>query len=150
VRPPDPYNLARFLAAQEPVYAQALTELSQGRKRTHWMWFILPQLAGLGLSETSRRYAIQNLDEARAYLAHPVLGVRLRECTTTLLGVTGRSAHDIFGSPDDLKLRSSATLFTQVSPPDSLFHQLLDRYFGGQADSRTLELLADGDLGVSG
>lgn len=132
--------LDRFLTAQHPVYAEVLAELASGRKRTHWMWFIFPQLAGLGMSETSRRYAIRDLGEARAYLAHPVLGTRLRRCAGVLLEHPDRSAHEIFGSPDDLKLRSCATLFALVSPAGSAFHQLLDRYFGGNEDSRTLEL----------
>ena len=118
--------LDRFLTAQDQVYAEVLTELAGGRKRTHWMWFIFPQIAGLGTSETSRRYAIRDLEEARAYLAHPILGSRLRQCAGILLELRLHSAHDIFGSPDDLKLRSSATLFAQVSPPNSVFHQVLD------------------------
>jgi uncharacterized protein (DUF1810 family) len=136
----DPRSLDRFLTAQNPVYDQVLTELSDGRKRTHWMWFIFPQIAGLGTSETSRRYAIRDLEEARAYLAHPVLGSRLRQCAGILLELKVHSAHDIFGSPDDLKLRSSATLFAQISPSGSVFHQLLDRFFDGEGDRRTLAL----------
>jgi uncharacterized protein (DUF1810 family) len=132
--------LDRFLTAQDQVYAEVLTELAAGRKRTHWMWFIFPQIAGLGTSETSRRYAIRDLEEARAYLAHPILGSRLRQCAGILLELRVHSAHDIFGSPDDLKLRSSATLFAQVSPPNSVFHQLLDQFFGGEEDTRTLAL----------
>jgi len=135
--------LDRFLTAQNPVYDQVLTELSDGRKRTHWMWFIFPQIAGLGASETSRRFAIRNLDEARAYLAHPILGARLRQCAALLLQLRDRSAHEIFGSPDDLKLRSSATLFAQVSPPNSVFHQVLDQFFGGDEDARTIALAPD-------
>jgi uncharacterized protein (DUF1810 family) len=134
------HSLDRFLTAQNPVYDQVLTELSGGRKRTHWMWFIFPQIAGLGRSETSRRYAIRDLEEARAYLAHPILGTRLRQCANLLLDISGRSAHEILGSPDDLKLRSSATLFAQVSPSGSAFHQLLDRFYGGAVDTRTVEL----------
>lgn len=133
-------NLDRFLTAQAPIYDQVLTELKSGRKRTHWMWFIFPQIAGLGFSDTSRRYAIRDLDEARTYLAHPVLGARLRECASLLLDISGRSAHEILGSPDDLKLRSSATLFALVSPAGSVFHQLLERFFGGAVDTRTMEL----------
>lgn len=133
-------NLDRFLTAQAPIYDQVLTELKSGRKRTHWMWFIFPQIAGLGFSDTSRRYAIRDLAEARTYLAHPVLGARLRECASLLLDISGRSAHEILGSPDDLKLRSSATLFALVSPAGSVFHQLLERFFGGAVDTRTMEL----------
>ncbi|HEX6991897.1 MAG TPA: DUF1810 domain-containing protein [Gemmatimonadales bacterium] len=134
------HSLDRFLTAQKPVYDQVLTELSDGRKRTHWMWFIFPQIAGLGTSETSRRFAIRNLDEARAYLAHPILGARLRQCAALLLQLRDRSAHEIFGSPDDLKLHSSATLFAQVSPSGSVFRQLLDQFFGSEEDTRTLAL----------
>jgi uncharacterized protein (DUF1810 family) len=134
------HSLDRFLTAQNPVYDQVLTELAGGRKRTHWMWFIFPQIAGLGTSETSRRYAIRDLHEARAYLAHPILGERLQQCAALLLQLRDRSAHEIFGSPDDLKLRSSATLFAQISPSGSVFHQLLDRFFDGEGDPRTLAL----------
>lgn len=137
----DPFHLARFIVAQRPVYDQALAELRAGRKRSHWMWFVFPQLAGLGRTEMARTYAIQSLEEARAYLAHPTLGPRLLECATAMLGVTGRSAHEILGSPDDLKLRSSATLFAAVSPGGSPFHAILERYYDGVADSRTLQLL---------
>ena len=133
-------NLERFLTAQAPVYDQVLTELKSGRKRTHWMWFIFPQIAGLGFSETSRYYAERDVDEARAYLAHPILGARLRECADLVLNVPDRTAHEIFGSPDDLKLRSCATLFALVSPAGSVFHQLLERFFGGAVDTRTMEL----------
>jgi len=137
----DPHDLARFIDAQSRTYAQALAELRDGRKRSHWMWFVFPQIDGLGLSATSRRYAIRSRAEAVAYLQHPVLGSRLRECTQAVLAVEGRSARDIFGVPDDMKLRSSATLFAQVSPPGSEFHQLLDRCFDGRPDGKTLELL---------
>jgi len=137
----DPYSLNRFLEAQEPIYGLALSELRSGRKRSHWMWFVFPQLAGLGASPTSRHYAISSIAEAEAYLAHPVLGPRLIECAEAVLGATGRSAHDIFGSPDDLKLRASATLFAHVSPPGSAFHRLLDRYFPDGPDARTMALL---------
>jgi uncharacterized protein (DUF1810 family) len=137
----DPYNLKRFVHAQERIYPRVLAELRAGQKRSHWMWFIFPQIAGLGWSPTSRLYAIRDEDEARAYLAHPVLGERLRECAEEVLRVTGRSAEDIFGSIDAVKLRSSATLFAAVSPEGSVFHQLLDRYYNGEADPRTIELL---------
>ena len=137
----DPYNLKRFLGAQATIYQKVLAELKAGQKRSHWIWYIFPQYQGLGFSSMSQRYAIQSLDEARAYLNHPVLGDRLIECTTTVLSITGRSAYQIFGSPDDLKLRSCATLFAVVSPADSLFVQLLDRFYHGQRDPKTLQLL---------
>ena len=137
----DPHNLNRFVEAQEGIYERALSEIRSGEKRTHWMWFIFPQHDGLGFSEISRRYAIKSLAEAEAYLAHPVLGPRLLECCEAALVVEGRSANEIFGSPDDLKLRSCATLFTRVSPTGSVFERVLDRYFGGEPDERTLELL---------
>ena len=129
----DPYDLGRFLEAQRDDYALALTELRDGRKRSHWMWYIFPQLAGLGHSAMSRRYAISGLAEADAYLRHPVLGPRLVTCAEAALAIQGRTAHDIFGSPDDLKLRSCATLFAQISPPGSVFHRLLDKYYGREA-----------------
>ncbi len=135
-------NLDRFLDAQEGIYPQALAELRAGRKRTHWMWFVFPQIAGLGHSSTAVYYAIADLAEARAYLAHPLLGARLAECAGALLGVRGRTAHEILGSPDDLKLRSSMTLFAQVAGPDLVFRRVLERYYGGEADARTLDLLA--------
>ena len=135
-------NLERFLDAQEGVYQEALAELRAGCKRRHWMWFVFPQLAGLGHSATARHYAIADLAEAQAFLAHPLLGARLEECARALLGVRGRTAHDILGSPDDLKLRSSMTLFAEVAGPDSVFQRVLERYYGGEADARTLALLA--------
>lgn len=138
----DPFDLARFVEAQEPDYARALDELRRGRKVSHWMWYVFPQAFGLGSSAMSERYAIRSTGEARAYLAHPVLGARLRACAAAVLANSGRSAHDIFGTPDDLKLRSSATLFAAVSPPDSVFQQIIDRYFGGQADPRTVHWLS--------
>ena len=137
----DPHDLNRFVRAQERDYVRALAEIRSGRKRTHWMWYIFPQLDGLGFSETARRYAIRGLDEARAYLEHPVLGPRLVECADAVLAVRGRSARGIFGTPDDLKLRSCATLFAEVSPGGSVFRQMLKVYFGGEADVRTLALL---------
>jgi uncharacterized protein (DUF1810 family) len=140
--PSDPYDLARFVRAQERDYATALSELASGRKRSHWMWYVFPQCHGLGSSATAAHYAIRSLAEAEAYLRHPVLGPRLVECAKALLAIEGRSAHEIFGSPDDLKLRSSATLFALVSPAGSVFERLLDRYFAGARDDRTLRLLA--------
>lgn len=140
----DPYELDRFVKAQEDEYATALAEIRRGRKESHWMWYIFPQFDGLGFSATSKHFAIKSLDEARVYLAHPVLGPRLVECFEAALGVEGRSAHTIFGSPDDMKLRSCATLFAQVSPADSVFHRLLDKYFGGKPDEKTLAMLRHG------
>ncbi len=137
----DPHDLARFLTAQAPVYAQVLSELRAGRKRSHWIWFIFPQVVGLGLSAMSHRYAIASVEEARAYLAHPVLGARLRECSELVLAAMDRSAHDIFGSPDDMKFRSSMTLFDRAGDSDAVFRQCLGKYFGGKPDPRTLELL---------
>jgi uncharacterized protein (DUF1810 family) len=140
----DPYNLTRFLEAQAGgAYEQALAELRSGHKRSHWMWFIFPQIAGLGVSARAQRYAIGSLDEVRAYLAHPVLGPRIIECAEALLALEGRhTAVEILGYPDDLKLCSSATLFRQASPAGSVFQRLLERYFGGRPDERTLALLA--------
>lgn len=137
----DPHNLRRFVQAQERDYEQALAEIRSGRKRSHWMWYIFPQIAGLGSSPTSRHYAIESRAEAGAYLSHPVLGPRLWESAEVALRVEGRSASEIFGSPDDQKLRSCATLFAFASPEGSVFHRLLDRYFQGQPDERTLKLL---------
>jgi uncharacterized protein (DUF1810 family) len=137
----DPHDLNRFVRAQENGYARALAEIRSGRKRTHWMWYIFPQIDGLGFSDTARRYAIRSLEEARAYLEHPVLGPRLRECAETVLAVQGRSAREIFGTPDDLKLRSCVTLFADVSPEGSVFQRVLEVSFGGEADGRTLAWL---------
>ena len=137
----DPFELSRFVEAQEHSYDQALREIRSGRKLSHWMWYVFPQLEGLGSSPTSKRYAIKSLDEAAAYLRHPVLGPRLLACTEAVLGVAGRTAEDIFGPIDALKLRSSATLFACASSRRSVFDQLLDRYFAGARDERTLNLL---------
>ena len=138
-----PYDLERFLDARADVYETALEELRGGAKTGHWMWFIFPQIAGLGRSEVSRYYAIGSLDEARAYLAHPVLGPRLRECARTLLAVEGRSAERILGGIDALKLRSSMTLFLRASPAEPVFRQVLERYYGGRTDEATDALLSD-------
>jgi uncharacterized protein (DUF1810 family) len=137
----DPHDLNRFVQAQAGDYDRALAEIKAGRKRSHWMWYVFPQFDGLGSSSTSRRYSIKSVAEARAYLDHPVLGPRLTECAEALLEVEGRSAHDIFGSPDDMKLRSCATLFAHVSPQGSVFHRLLGKYFQGERDGATLHLL---------
>jgi uncharacterized protein (DUF1810 family) len=138
----DPFHLQRFVEAQAPVFDQVLDELRQGRKRTHWMWFVFPQLAALGRSVTARHYGIASLEEASAYLAHPLLGPRLRQCCEALTAVPGRSAHEIFGSPDDLKLRSCLTLFQLAGPQEPLFAQCLARYYSGEADPQTLALCA--------
>jgi len=137
----EAHDLSRFLDAQQGIYEVALSEIRQGQKRSHWMWFIFPQYAGLGVSPTSQRYAINSVAEAEAYLKDPVLGRRLLECAETLLRVEGRSAQQIFSSPDDLKLKSSATLFAHVSPADSVFEHVLDKYFRGERDGNTLRLL---------
>ena len=137
----DPHELSRFVEAQQGSYQIALSEIRQGQKRSHWMWFVFPQYVGLGISPTSQRYAIKSVAEAEAYLNDRVLGPRLVECAQALLAVEGRSAHDIFGSPDDIKLKSSATLFAHVSPPDSVFERVLDKYFRRERDDKTLRLL---------
>ena len=140
----DTYDLERFVQAQGGVYEQVCSELRAGRKRTHWMWFIFPQIKGLGSSEMAVRYAISSIEEAKAYLEHPVLGARLRECTQIVLGVTGRTAEEIFGYPDNLKFHSSMTLFAQaaeISEEDLVFSQALDKYFGGKEDAGTIERL---------
>ena len=140
----DPHDLDRFVIAQDGAYDQALAEIRAARKRSHWMWYIFPQYDGLGFSSTSSRYAIKSLAEAEAYLGHPVLGPRLVECVEAAIQVEGRTASEIFGSPDDLKLRSCATLFSRVSPAGSVFERLLDKYFRGQPDEKTLRLLGIG------
>ena len=132
------HDLSRFVEAQQGVYERALAEIRRGRKHSHWMWFIFPQIAGLGMSATSKLYAIRDLAEARAYLDHPVLGKRLLECAEAALGVEGRSALEIFGPIDQMKLRSCATLFARVSPAGSVFHRLLDKYFAGEPDDKTV------------
>jgi uncharacterized protein (DUF1810 family) len=137
----DPYDLDRFVQAQRDDYEQALAEITNCRKQSHWMWYIFPQFDGLGFSSTSKRYAIRSVAEAKAYLAHPVLGPRLTECAEAVMRVAGRSALEVFGSPDDMKLRSCATLFAQVSPSGSVFDRLLGKYFQGEADDKTLRLL---------
>lgn len=137
----DPFALKRFTTAQGNVYAEALAELRSGRKRTHWMWFIFPQLAGLGHSSTSIHYAIKSGAEARRYLEHPVLGPRLTECAEAVLAIEDRSVSEIFGYPDDLKLHSSMTLFAWAAGSPSVFERVLDKYFQGRRDARTLDLL---------
>ena len=135
-------DLERFVEAQQPSIADAMAELRAGRKRTHWMWFVFPQLRGLGRSQMAWHFGLQSRDEAAAYLAHPVLGPRLRECVELVLAVRGRTAHEIFGSPDDLKLCSCLTLFGEVGGGDSVFDRALRQYFRGQPDPATLGLLA--------
>jgi uncharacterized protein (DUF1810 family) len=137
----DPFDLERFVRAQDGDYQRALAEITSGRKRSHWMWYIFPQFAGLGQSPTSQRYAIGSLAEARAYLAHPILGSRLIACAEAALTVSDRSAHEIFGSPDDMKLRSSATLFALMSPDESVFARVITKYFNDHRDEKTLELV---------
>ncbi|MGA0598647.1 DUF1810 domain-containing protein [Enterovirga sp. CN4-39] len=139
---PDPFRLQRFVAAQDGVWERALGELRDGQKRSHWMWFVFPQLAGLGISPTAQFYGISGLDEAEAYLAHPLLGQRLLACTGAVLDLQGRTLHAIFGKPDDLKFRSSMTLFDRAGHSQAaVFRTALDRYCGGEADPRTLALL---------
>lgn len=139
--PPDPFGLARFLDAQADSYAQVLNELRAGQKLSHWIWFIFPQFAGLGTSVISQRYAIQSLAEAQAYLRHPLLGARLLECTRIVNSLSGRSARQIFGSPDDMKFCSCMTLFELAAGPDSEFSVALGKYFSGQRDARSQELV---------
>ena len=139
----DPHDLQRFVAAQQPVHAQVLEELRAGRKASHWMWFVFPQLRGLGHSEMAQRYGLASAAEARAYARDPLLGARLRECTALMLAVEpGRSARQVLGTPDDLKFRSCMTLFAQIADDPAPFEQALQRYFDGEPDSRTLALLA--------
>ena len=137
----DPFDLERFVAAQRGVHEAVLDELGRGRKTGHWMWFVFPQLAGLGHSDLSRRYAIRSVAEAHAYLGHPVLGPRLRACARRLLAHRGRTAREILGDVDAMKLRSSMTLFHRAAPNDPTFRAVLDRFFGGRADEATDRLL---------
>jgi uncharacterized protein (DUF1810 family) len=137
----DPYQLSRFVDAQDHVYADALDELRRGRKTSHWMWFVFPQIAGLGHSSTARRYAVSSLDEARAYLQHPVLGPRLLECADALLADAQHTAQDILGPIDAIKLRSSMTLFAHAEPAENRFKRVIDRYFDGAEDAETLRRL---------
>ncbi len=143
---PDPHNLNRFVEAQQPIYQQARSELTEGHKRTHWMWFIFPQIAGLGSSETARRFAIADIDQAVAYLEHPILGPRLRECTALVNALPGSSADTIFGYPDNLKFHSSITLFDRAAamrehedPADRVFNHALRKFFNQAPDHATLK-----------
>ena len=134
-------DLQIFVQAQEDIYEQALAELKNGSKESHWMWFVFPQIAGLGNSEMARKYAIPNMADAKAYLSHDLLGSRLRECTEAVLAVEGRTAHEILGSPDDMKLKSCMTLFEVADGPGSVFSSILEKYFEGQRDERSLMIL---------
>ncbi|MFA6052913.1 MAG: DUF1810 domain-containing protein [Methylobacter sp.] len=136
-----PFDLSRFTSAQESIYDSVLAELRNGRKRTHWMWYIFPQIDGLGRSTTAKHYAIKSMEEARQYLNHPVLGKRLLECAEAVFAIEGRSVSEIFGYPDNLKLKSSMTLFECVTAPCSMFSRVLDKYFNGERDTLTLQLL---------
>ena len=136
----DPFDLQRFLDAQAPIYARVVAELRHGQKQSHWMWFVFPQLAGLGHSAMAQRFAIASREEAVAYLGHGVLGLRLKECTALITAVEGRTVHEILGSPDDLKFQSSMTLFSAVSS-DPEFYAAIAKFYGGKPDQRTLDLL---------
>jgi len=137
------YDLQRFVEAQNPVISQVKQELNSGQKRTHWMWYIFPQVAGLGSSRKAQRYGISSREEAEAYLEHPILGPRLRECTEIVNGIDGRSANDVFGSPDDLKFQSSMTLFETVADDATPFRTALEKYYDGERDERTLEFISE-------
>ena len=138
------FDLERFVSAQEPVYSTVVSELRNGRKGSHWMWFVFPQIDGLGSSPTARHYAIRSLDEAAAYLARPVLGSRLIECTGLVNNLEGKSLREIFGSPDDMKFHSSMTLFSLIEPRESVFERALGKYFNGELDERTIAILGVG------
>ena len=138
----DRYILQRFVEAQNPVYQRVVTELREGRKRTHWMWFIFPQIRGLGESEIAQRFSIASLYEAEAYFEHPILGPRLRECTELVNAIQGCSIEGVFGHPDHLKFRSSMTLFAQAAPGEKIFNEALDKYFAGSPDEFTISRLA--------
>ena len=146
MNPDDPYDLKRFLSAQEGVYERALAELKSGQKRTHWMWYIFPQFDGLGYSPTAKRYAIKSIEEARQYLNHPVLGKRLLECTEALISINGGSLSEIFGYPDDMKFKSSMTLFEKIAGSGSVFSSALDKYCHGERDAMTLRLLENANF----
>jgi uncharacterized protein (DUF1810 family) len=139
----DLYDLGRFVKAQEDIFESVLTELTNGQKRSHWMWFIFPQIEGLGRSPTSKYYSIKSREEAQEYLSHPILGTRLLRCAELLLSVDGRSAMEIFGPPDDQKLKASMTLFATVADSGSIFERVLKKYFDGERDNKTIALLSD-------
>ena len=138
----DRYKLQRFVLAQEPVMERVREELRQGRKRSHWMWFIFPQIEGLGHSAMAQKFAISSLEEAKAFLQHPLLGPRLRECSRLMAQVEGRSIDDILGFPDNMKFRSAMTLFSQAAPEEKVFLDCLQKYFGGELDPATLDQLS--------
>lgn len=138
---PDTYDLQRFVEAQDSIYAEVVRELERGYKQSHWMWFIFPQIQGLGKSGTARKFSIGSLDEAREYLKHPVLGARLRECTRLVLAVEGRTSEQIFGAIDTLKFRSSMTLFLYATEENRIFQEALEKYFEGQGDRLTIDIL---------
>lgn len=135
------YNLDRFLEAQETTYNEALSEITKGKKQSHWMWFVFPQIAGLGFTDYNVFYAIKNLEEATQYLQHPVLGKRLIEISKAVLEINGKTANEIFGKPDDRKLKSCMTLFAQISDTDPIFQKVLDKYYQGTKDEKTMQLL---------
>lgn len=137
----DRFDLGRFIRAQENIYRMALAELQSGQKRSHWMWYVFPQVDGLGYSSTTKYYSIKSLEEAKQYLDHPVLGKRLLECAETVLRVQGRTISQIFGYPDDMKLKSSMTLFASIAGADSVFIRMLEKYFGGERDAMTIHIL---------
>jgi len=139
----DPFALQRFVEAQTTVYEEVVSELRRGFKRTHWIWFIFPQITGLGHSHMAKKFSISSLAEAEAYIEHPLLGSRLRECTRLVNQVEGRSIQQIFGYPDDLKFRSSMTLFTHATPDSTLFQEALQKYFNGEPDALTIDRLRD-------
>jgi uncharacterized protein (DUF1810 family) len=140
---PDRFNLRRYITAQDPVMQDVLDELRSGQKASHWMWFVFPQIQGLGFSSMAQRYAISSREEVRAYHEHPVLGTRLRTCTQLVLNIEGRSVEQIFGYPDDLKFRSCMTLFAEVVPEEPMYREALQKYFAGEPDPRTLPTLMD-------
>jgi uncharacterized protein (DUF1810 family) len=137
----DPYDLQRFVKAQDPVYDEVLAELRNGCKTSHWMWFIFPQIRGLGHSHMAIKFGIGSREESEAYLTHPILGPRLKECSQLVTQVEGRSIHQILGSPDDMKFKSSMTLFATIAPHEHIFSEALEKYFGGELDRLTLERL---------
>ena len=139
----DRFNLHRFVEAQDPVYERVLAELRRGRKTSHWMWFVFPQISGLGVSGMSRRFSISSLAEARAYFRHPILGPRLVECAQLVIAVQGKTVYDILGSPDDLKFRSCMTLFSRAAEDPGVFGQALNKYFSGEPDALTLERIRE-------
>lgn len=139
----DDFNLERFVREQQQTYSVAYAELSQGRKRTHWMWWIFPQIVGLGMTSTSYYYSIKSLDEAKAFLAHPYLGKNIREISNVLLGLNTNDADTVMGYPDDLKLRSSMTLFVEAAPDEIVFQKVLDKFYDGKKDERTVSILKE-------